>query len=231
MAVFDKVEFELFAVVCLLRSFPQFVVQPVKGESPDWWNEVDGVGIEVSRAEDAHIGYANVFANRYLGKHREEIPEGILKKFNGDAAFDRNNKLWYVSPDKGLVDGKRHICYAIEQSKDKLNKLNSGVFHVFQTNCLFLYMTMCLEDNDPTDFSAGYKELAKQYHVMFKHVFLEDYEALFHFDFEKRTIEKYKYRENELPGLIALTNKLREASTWDNGTSFEEIYSLCAGSS
>ena len=81
MAVFDKTEFELFAVLCLLQFFPQFVVQPVKGESPDWWDETNGIGVEVSRAEDAHIGYAYTFANRYLGKHKDEIPAAVLKRF------------------------------------------------------------------------------------------------------------------------------------------------------
>lgn len=74
MSVFNKLEFELFAPLSLEAQFSNIVNGLVKGESPDWQDEVNGIGIEVARAENRHIGYTNSISNKYLGKYRKDIP-------------------------------------------------------------------------------------------------------------------------------------------------------------
>ena len=57
MSAFNKLEYELYALLALNQSFSQFVQPPiVKEESPDWLDTENEIGIEVSRAENTQIG-------------------------------------------------------------------------------------------------------------------------------------------------------------------------------
>lgn len=123
MSVFNKIEYELYALLALNQSFPQFVQPPiVKSECPDWLDTENEIGIEVSRAEPTQIGDAKDLANQYLGKHRECIPNKRIKKFKGRLYFDNDDCLYAVSDTKGLFDADRHICFALNSAEGKLTQ-------------------------------------------------------------------------------------------------------------
>ena len=224
MSAFDKLEYELFAVLALYNSFPEFIADPVKGESPDWQDEKAGIGIEVSRAESSHIGYTYSIANRFLGKKRSEIPPHILQDFRGSLTFDKRDRLFAISDSKGLFDGDRHIRLALDRAKEKLDLLSGPHFRCFETNGLFLYLTMSLLDDDAQLFLSEYTKLAKQFLLHFDHVFLMALDSIANVDIRKGQVTEYPLPDGMLAQMNQKTHELRKASDWKNGTGFFDLF-------
>ena len=224
MSAFDKLEYELFAVLALYNSFPEFIADPVKGESPDWQDEKAGIGIEVSRAESSHIGYTYSIANRFLGKKRSEIPSKILQNFRGSISFDERDRLHMISDSKGLFNGDRHVQLALERSKEKLELLSESHFRRFETNCLFLYLTMSLLDDDSQVFLSEYTKLAKQYPQRFGRVFLMALDSIADIDIEKGRVNEYPLPDGIVVQMNQKTHELRKASDWKDGTRFFDLF-------
>ena len=223
MSAFDKLEFELFAILALIEMFPPFVTDPVKGESPDWQDEKAGIGIEVSRAITPHIGYTYSIANMFLGKRRSEIPSKILQTFRGSISFDKRNRLYMISASKGLFDGDRHIRLALERAKEKLKMLSESHFRRFETNCLFLYLTMSLLGDDSQVFLSEYIKLAKQFPLRFDHVFLMALDSIEEIDIQKEQVTEHPLPDGMLAQLNQKTHELRKANDWKNGTRFFDV--------
>ncbi len=225
MSAFDNLEYELYAVLALTYAFPIFARSLKKGESPDWWDIEHGIGIEVARAENKHIGYWKIFSNKYLGKNKKDFSENELKdleNFNGRTLYDDNGEIFSVCNSEGWFDGKRHIRLAIDVAKVKIEKLNSHIYKKFKNNCLFLYMTQSMIDDDIENFLSDYISLVSNYAVYFNHVFLQPWspKELFHFDIVSGNINPHKFEDNELNELDNNIHELRKASSWDDGTDF-----------
>lgn len=222
MSAFDKLEYELYAVLALTYAFPLFVSSLTKGESPDWWDVEPGIGIEVARAENEQIGYWKFFANKYRGKNKADIPPQSLDKLNekGETVFDDSGKMIYVSDTKGCFDGNRHIRLAIDIAKVKIEKLNSHIYKKFNNNCLFLYMTQSMIDDDIENFLSDYLSLISNYTVYFNHVFLMTFDELYYYDIVDGNIKSYTFSDEELEKLDYKVHELRAASSWDDGTDF-----------
>ena len=224
MSAFDNLEYELYAVLALTYAFPIFARSLKKGESPDWWDIEHEIGIEVARAENEQIGYWKFFVNKYRGKNKADIPPKELDKLNeeGETVFDDSGRMTYVSDTRGWFDGKRHIRLAIDVAKVKIEKLNSHIYKKFKNNCLFLYMTQSMIDDDIENFLSDYISLVSNYAVYFNHVFLQPWspKELFHFDIVSGNINPHKFEDNELNELDNNIHELRKASSWDDGTDF-----------
>lgn len=224
MSAFDNLEYELYVPLVLNHSFPEYAISPVKGESPDWQDTKNSIGIEVSRAYSKHIGYTISIANRFLGKHRRDIPKRILDSFRGSLKFDKE-RLFYVSDSAVLVNGDRHMRLALEKAKEKLTLLNGSHFKHFEKNCLFLYLTQSPLDRDINLFMSEYSALAKEYCISFNHVFLMAFDSITHIDFQKGIRTDCYLTDDCNASLNRKTHELRHASTWDEGTMFFDYYS------
>ncbi len=222
MSAFDKLEYELYAVLALTYAFPIFVRSLKKGESPDWWDIEHGIGIEVARAENEQNGYWKFFANKYRGKNKADIPPKELDKMNekGKTVFDNSGRLTSVL--SGWSDGKMHIRLAIDMAKVKIEKLNSHIYKKFKNNCLFLYMTKSMVDDDIEIFLSDYISLVSNYAVYFNHVFLQSLSLneLFHFDIVSGNVNPYTFGDKELNELDNNVHELRRTSSWEEGTDF-----------
>ncbi|MGI6462930.1 MAG: hypothetical protein ACOX04_04805 [Candidatus Scatomorpha sp.] len=222
MSAFDNLEYELYAVLALTYAFPIFARSLKKGESPDWWDIEHGIGIEVARAENKHIGYWKIFSNKYLGKNKKDFSEYELKdleNFNGRTLYGDNGEIFSVCDSEGYFDGKRHIRLAIDTAKAKIEKLDSH-YRKFNSNCLFLYMTQSMIDDDTECFLTEYLSIAGNYTAYFNHVFLLSFEELFHFDIVSSNVNPYTFGDKELNELDNNVHELRKASSWDEGTDF-----------
>lgn len=220
MSAFSNLEYELFAPLSISYVLPEITHNLRKGESPDWWDEDNHIGIEVARAENKHIGYSKHFANTYLGKSRADIPAKTLESFCGYTMFDKSGKLFAAGDSKGLIDGDRHIRLAIEKAREKLVLLNEEHFHSFNKNCLFLYMTFSMLDEDETTFISEYSKLTSQYKERFNHVFLWAFDVLIHFDVDRASSVSYPFSDVIISELDSLTHSLKSLSDWGNGTDF-----------
>ncbi len=225
MSAFNKLEYELYALLALNQSFPQFVQPPiVKEESPDWLDTENEIGIEVSRAESTQIGYAKNLANQYLGKQRDCIPNKRIERFNGMLYFDNDDCLYAVSDTKGLFDADRHICFALNSAEGKLNKLNSSHFCSGKDNCLFLYLTFSLLEGDGELFLSQYNELIKKYEKCYNHIFLMGHEEICHIDIRKQETSLVSFDKSCIEGLDKAVHALGKLSAWEKGTAFFPEY-------
>ncbi len=223
MSAFSNQEYEFFAALSISCVLPDFTKNLKKGESPDWWNEKNSIGIEVARAENKHIGFTTHLANTYLGKTCTEIPENQLESFLGEALFSEDGKLFGVSDSKGFVDGNRHIQLAIETAERKLDLLNTEHFRTFDKNCLYLFMTFSMRDGDNGEFLQKYGELAKKYGNRYSHVFLWAFDALTHIDVDCGQITKFPFSDKQVAEMDSITHVLQSASDWKNGTDFHNV--------
>lgn len=221
MSAFDNLEYELYAALALTYAFPRFVRSLKKGESPDWWDIEHGIGIEVARAENEQNGYWKFFTNKYRGKNKADIPPKELDKMNekGETVFDNSGRMTSVL--SGWSDGKNHIRLAIDIAEVKIEKLDSH-YKKFNNNCLFLYMTRSMIDDDNDRFLSDYISLVSNYAVYFNHVFLQSPspKELFHFDIAGDSVKKIQFSDEQIKELDSNVHELRKASSWDEETDF-----------
>jgi len=150
MSAFDNLKYELYAVLALTYAFPIFARSLKKGESPDWWNIEHGIGIEVTCAENRHMRYSKNFANKYLEKNKIDFLEEESKeieRFEDNVLYDESERLFAATDSKDYFDRNWRINLAIDRAKAKIEKLDSH-YKKFNSNCLFIYMTQSLLDDD-----------------------------------------------------------------------------------
>ena len=123
----DSLFYEIYALLVIERLFPGSVDNIYKWESPDWKNNDNSLGIEVTRAQNKQFGYTNNVMAKYLGASKNQIPAKLLHNFRGGTYFV-HGKLLAVSDSVGLVDGNRHVQFLLEKLEAKLKILNAAHF-------------------------------------------------------------------------------------------------------
>lgn len=220
---YDKLYYEIYALLSMEYTHKNFGLNFHKGESPDWQNQIDEIGLEIARAENKHIGYTKNLINTYLGKNKAEIPEKIIKKFDGSLSF-RNEHLLTVSDSKNLVEGTRHIDFAIDTLKAKTDLLNQQHFLVFKRNFLFLYLINTASDTDIDLFCHKSRQVCSDYNFNFDKVILLDYTCLHIIDLANRKTKAIEMPDSAFSVLRHLSQELYGLSSWTDGTSFAAVY-------
>lgn len=205
MGFLNKHELETYAKLCLDMAVPAYSKNLRKGESPDWQDEENGIGVEVSCAENNHIGYVKSFANQYLGKDISEIPANRLATFKGDTMFDEHHKLSVLSTNQGWVDGQQHINLALETAKAKLSLLNEN-YRIFRTNGLFLFVVASMTNDDCEAFIKQYSLISSGFPVRFDYIFLMDLSSVICIDADKQTYVRYNFSEEDLAKLDKMSH-------------------------
>lgn len=205
MGILNKHELETYAKLCLDMAIPAYSKNLRKGESPDWQDEENGIGVEVSCAESNHIGYVKSFANQYLGKDIAEIPSNRLANFKGYTIFDEHHKLSVLSANQGLVDGQQHINLALETAKAKLSLLNEN-YRIFRTNGLFLFVVASMTNDDCEAFIKQYSLISSGFPVRFDYIFLMDLSSVICIDADKQTYVRYNFSEEDLAKLDQMSH-------------------------
>lgn len=181
---YDKLMDEIYGLLVMDLLYPKMFERVRKNERPDWKDDADLYGIEVTRAETKHIGYTNNKMGSYLGRKIEEIPRKELEQFDGATVFVKG-KLKAVSPTKGLIPGNTHVMYLLEHLKKKLQLLNhldaedkpkksDTPFTVCTHNYLFEFSTGIFSDQDKLDFGQGIREIAAHYQYIFEEIIVGD---------------------------------------------------------
>jgi hypothetical protein len=221
--IYDNCYKEICALMSIELAFPLYSQNMFKGESPDWQNDVDNIGLEVSYAKNQHIGYSEKFTRDYLGEKAENIPEKKIDQFKGGLYF-YDEKLCAISDSNGLVDGKRHIYFAVSAAQRKLLLLNEQHFSSFNENELYLYLTNAIYDGDIDAFLKKYSCVEKYCKHKFSKVFLFDNRTIYSITIKDDLIKKYTFIDDELKRLKRDSAIMRNNSTWENGESFFNLY-------
>lgn len=217
-AKMDSTFDEIYALLVTNYLFPGFADSMKKWESPDWKNEDDTFSLEVTRAQNSHIGYTNNVMAKYLGQFQNQIPPKILQSFRGWTCF-KDGKLLAISDSKGLVDGARHIYFLLDHLDNKLKKLNASHFTSCCHNYLFEFSEGCFSDYDKQQFSDAIQKLSSSYPRTFDKIIASAYDNVLYFLSDGTCFED-NVPTQEFTRLAIL---YRKSSNWQKGTSYSEI--------
>lgn len=220
MSKFDNTEMEIYPLITLSYAFPEFVQNFKKSESPDWSDVESETGIEIARSEDENLGFATYFSNQYIGKAISDVSERDCAKFQGEIYCDKG-KIWAIKPNRGLEDGQRHIALALSRAEGKLALLNKVHFRVFHTNCLYLYMTFPLSDDDCYVFLQEYSRMCEKYEHSYCLVFLMANKRIVRIDFNNCILSTYVFSSEEKSIMDDDAHLLRKSTSWSDNSPFE----------
>ena len=209
---------EIYALLIIKQLYHRAIDDIYKWESPDWKNSDNSFGIEVTRAQDEHIGYTYNVMTKYLGDAKNNIPAKLLRDFRGKTYFS-GEKLLAVSDSKEPVNGNRHIQFLLKHLGIKLKKLNGPLFTICAQNYLFEFSIDFFAKQDELEFAEGIKRISSEYPHTFDNVIVHTYDSVLCFspsgDFSTHAIQS-----QELANLASL---YRNSSKWDKGTLFSDI--------
>lgn len=214
----DSVFDEIFALLVIEHLYPESVHNICKWESPDWKDIDNSLGIEVTRAQNKHIGYTYNVMTGYFGAPKNQIPVNLLHHFRGKTVFS-DGKLWAVSDSKGLVDGNRHVCFLLEHLGIKLEKLNASHFAICKQNYLFEFSIGSFNEHNKLEFAEGIKNVTAAYSHTFDKIIVHALDSILCFSLDGGiSVHTVPFKE-----LINLAGLYRNASTWEKGTFFPDI--------
>ena len=180
MSSFNKIEYELYALLMLNRYIPALVPleNTAKGESPDWQNSSADFGIEVVRAESDSDGDAKAFSNAYLGKPISDIPKKRLERLEDRISLSKENTLGAVemySFSGSMVsdDPGKESPFAkpvVDRCEEKLKLLNKN-FKQFGRNILCVYLLFSADVDSARVIYKCYEKRAEKYNVVFSDLF------------------------------------------------------------
>ena len=204
---------EIYALLVVNYLYPGFIDKACKWESPDWKINGNAYGLEVTRAQNNHIGYTQNVMTKYLGMPRDQIPVKMLTEFRGWTYF-KEGKLLAISDSKGLVNGNRHVLFLLEHLEKKIKKLNAPYFTICKQNFLFEFGTGCFNEQDKLQFSDGIKDLAQHYTHIFDRIFVSTHDDVFCF------FPDGNYSEHIVPvqDLTQTADLYRNLSKWEKGS-------------
>ena len=219
MVEFEKLYNEIFAILSLKYFWRDYSDGYIKGESPDWYNPVDSVGIEVTQAIMQEDGEAQSVVNQYLGRRKAEIPEDILRRYE-DRTYFYNDRLWAIMPEAGKEDNLTACEKALFRFDKKLERLNSN-YTEFNTNALYLYLHESnITDEKVTGFIRSAEKKQKECARKFDTVFLNCVNALRVVDMKNGSWETVHIPQDALAFMRSRTEQLRHSMEWKDGTEF-----------
>jgi hypothetical protein len=218
---YEKLYNEIYAAVTLKYFWREYRPGFVKCESPDWFNESTGFGLEVSQALVPSDGITESFLEKYLGKLREEIPEVELERYGGRLYF-YNDRLWAVMPEEDLPCREK----ALYRFGKKLEKLNAN-YRSEGENGLYLF----LHDDRVTreECAEWFREMRLRQvgcRRVFRRVFLDGEQVLYVLDFVSGALEVVPIPERARIFLAAETERLRQRGDWPEGQTVDEALEM-----
>ena len=214
----DSVFYEIYALLVIERLFPGSVDNIYKWESPDWKNNDNSLGIEVTRAQNKQFGYTNNVMAKYLGASKNQIPAKLLHNFRGGTYFV-HGKLLAVSDSVGLVDGNRHVQFLLEKLEAKLKILNAAHFTKCKSNYLFEFGIGSFAEDDIQQFAESIDRVSSSHSHTFDKIIVCALDSVLCFSLGK-DISKHIVPFQQLTEKASL---YRNASKWENGTLFSNV--------
>ena len=216
MQPLDSIGSEIYALLVTGEMYPWVLNKAIKWESPDWKDESDNFGLEVTHAINKHIGYTEHVMAKYLDLHIERIPPKVLDSFAGWTYFQKG-KLTAISDSRGLVNGNRHVSLLLDSLREKLDKLSKH-FTVCRHNFIFLYSYGYFSEEDKTDLSEKISNLRSEYKIVFEKIIISAYDEILCFSSEGDLVKNFA----DIP-ICNLTDRARQyqnKSDWKKGTPF-----------
>ena len=140
--MYNKIFFERYAKASLEFFYKEKIVNFIQGESPDLQNEVDNIGIEVTRG-----------ISQYEGKVSRLESECMSQNLHLEQRFSRANRMFrknflgvihesggfvITDPENGDNSYEIHIRQILGKIKIKIEKLHK-LYKKYDWNCLYIF--------------------------------------------------------------------------------------------
>ena len=214
---YEKFFNEIYAITALKYFWRGYEKGFVKWESPDWYHEKAGIGIEVSQALLPKDGQEENFIETYLGKHKAEIPEEAARRYENRLYF-YNDRLWAL-----LDDGTSSVpCEEkiLVRFRSKLAKLNANYLPC-ETNALYLFAHAEPNEKTVSRLQEQMAEIQRSEARRFDLIFLDCNSTLYILDFRQNETETIPIPEKARLFLNEEAETLRRSFTNKSGAPYE----------
>lgn len=196
----EKQYFELFAKNIIYKIAGENVSKYEKGESPDWQDYINNVGIEVTRTAEGVKFWADLrnvkgsISDKKLDKFNEKfIANGgrilpiekariIFNNPDFKDTFGFNEKYAYIIP--GYPDNFNNIYNSLEE---KLVKLNDHYNKDLKDIRLFIFSTIIIRNDELPNYLVELEKIQKKYDRKFTKLYICILYDLYIFDLDKLT--------------------------------------------
>ena len=187
---FDTCFFERYAMVSLASLLGEHYSHLVNRDRPDLQDEVQGIGIEVTRAIHENKNVANALVNEMAGEDVKEVNAEDLRHINqsgyayglGDGTLIGRNEyeFWSLAlPLKRILE-------------IKMDKVNNGFYGDFDEFGLFVFTQEDLDLDQVKQTIAFMMEKQAYQNRLYSRLFLSQIQTLFDCDLETGQCKKYK---------------------------------------
>lgn len=144
--------YEAYAKISLIDLYNNKLIKAkiIGKESPDIQDDINEIGIEVTRADSNQDCMATTISNRYFGKNLDfaTIDKNVKKNFrNFHGILQHAGCINYISSSKGLVDIQTYRDNIKECIIKKSKKFKKN-YKKFRENDLYIFIGFCLEYHD-----------------------------------------------------------------------------------
>jgi hypothetical protein len=196
----------------------------IKSESPDWIDEVNDIGFEITRALETKDGENFFLFDKYYGERKKVISSKLTETFTKHAVYRKDSNGYkrlflYQFTEKELTDDYC-VKKILTSVRKKLEKLNDDYFKVKRENHLYVYVLNFIKS---VAFFDDVKDEINKINSEYTHHF--DYiwiESCFN-DLYCISKDKVKYFNIPKAELHKQAVELSKMSDWENGESFYNV--------
>ena len=192
---FDTCFFERYAMVSLATLLGEHYAHLVNRDRPDLQDEVQSLGIEVTRAIRENKNVANALVNEMAGEDVKEVNAEDLRHINqsgyayglGDGTLIGRNEydFWSLAlPLKRILE-------------IKMDKVNNGFYGDFNEFGLFVFTKEDLDLDQIKQTIAFMQEKQAFQNRIYSHVFISQIQTLFDCDLETGHYRKIRVSKEQ----------------------------------
>lgn len=151
MNIGDKKYYENYARISLIEIYNKNLINAKLKDKPDIQDEINNIGIEVTRSELKNECIASSITNKFFGKNLSlsELELCIKRDFKTfDGAIGEIDGVNYISPSKGMIDYRVKIDKIVASIIKKAKKFEKN-YTKFKENDLYIFtVDSCITYSD-----------------------------------------------------------------------------------
>lgn len=215
---------ELYALRTFDYAFKGIVsiIDTYKSERPDWKDDRNSIGIEVTRAESVRMGLARGTANRHLGDHKSAVAKkrllNLRRRIHCKNGIITSVLTYYHSTmgnPKHVLPDKSVKNLLLVHSFMKLEKLNDPKFAKFKTNVLCLFAPITCDEDEIRAFLCRYIKKSTVFTCQFNLLVVICFTTVFLIDCTSEKIIKAELSDTDTSKLCLFAKEVASFDDWD----------------
>lgn len=188
----DRVYFEMYARLTLVKLFPEWAVNLKNMDKPDLQDEIDSIGIEVTSSTPAKTREIESYGLKRLGK---EVTLVEVENFDGEMYMypGTKNKLLSFSSTKGGLFTPNY-SYEIEQILVQ-KMLKQETYKRYKNNDIYIFTgsSIVLESDINTEKIRSFLTYFNRIYInCLDHIFVLSSKGIDRYDFTNDDLKNFK---------------------------------------